>query len=752
MSAIEPIPYPDAKLRRILSTVRTIALVGASANWNRPSYFVMKYLQGKGYRVIPVNPGLAGQELLGERVYASLRDIPDKIDMVEVFRASDQVPPIVDDAIAIGAPVVWMQLGVRNDAAAARAEAAGIEVVMNRCPKIEYGRLGGELSWSGVNSGIIRNRSPEAPTARRARPDAAPSQNLTYGFETRAVHAGATPDPTTGARTTPIFQTASYVFEDVDHAASLFNLHNFGYIYSRLNNPTVSVLEERVASLEGGRAALAAASGHAAQFLVFATMMEQGDEFLASRNLYGGSLTQFGLSFRKLGWTCHFVDPADPENFRRALTPRCKAIFVESLANPGGVIVDLEPVARIAHDAGIPLIVDNTLATPYLCRPIEWGADLVVHSTTKFLDGHGNSLGGIIVESGRFDWSQGDQFPSLTEPEPAYHGLRFYENFGDFAFTTKARAVALRDFGPTMAPMNAFLTITGTETLACAHGAALRECADGGRVSWSSIRAWPGFPMPGSKFEPLSCAGTKIPAARRRRGVHVRRTGRLRGRHEAGGIGPAVFPSGECRRYPQPDPAPGLHHAPSAHRRAAPGSRSRTGCDKAVDRAGNRGRPDRGPGAGARSDQNLTGNQSCMADNAIIEAADHAARNWRFSSKRRIRRGDDSHRTMLSRLLLDTFNPYKPAVIDWPTLEPEARERLINLPIWDIAVQTEGRARLRVLSYARTVQDRCCARRSSSWVSRKGGTRRCCPTWCVPTGSSWTPSPSISSRKTPNGE
>ena len=480
MTALDPIPYADAKLRHILASVRTIALVGASTNWNRPSYFVMKYLQGKGYRVIPVNPGHAGQDLLGERIYANLREIPEKIDMVDIFRPSDHVGPVVDDAIAIGAPVVWMQLGIRNDEAAAKAEAAGIEVVMDRCAKIEYGRLGGELSWSGVNSGIIRNRAAEAPTDRRAKPDPLPSQNVTYGFETRAVHAGAQPDPTTGARTTPIFQTTSYVFDDVDHAASLFNLHTFGYIYSRLTNPTVSVLEERVASLEGGRAALAAASGHAAQFLVFATMMEAGDEFLASRNLYGGSLTQFGLSFKKLGWTCHFVDPKDPENFRRALTPRCKAIFIESLANPGGIIVDLEAVAHIAHEAGIPLIVDNTLATPYLCRPIEWGADIIVHSTTKFLDGHGNSLGGIIVESGRFDWARDNRFPSLTEPEPAYHGLRFYENFGDFAFTTKARAVALRDFGPTMAPMNAFLTITGIETL---HVRMDRHCANAQRVA-----------------------------------------------------------------------------------------------------------------------------------------------------------------------------------------------------------------------------------------------------------------------------
>jgi O-acetylhomoserine (thiol)-lyase len=474
MSQLDPIPYSDAQLRAILERVRTIAMVGASSNWNRPSYFVMKYLQGKGYRVIPVNPGLAGQELLGEKVYPSLRDIPvdaiGPVDMVDVFRSSKEAPKIVEDAIAIGAPVVWMQLGIRNDEAAAVAEAAGIEVIMNRCPKIEFGRLGGELSWGGINSGIIQNRAPQAPRPRsvkggRTKERPSPSHNLSYGFETRAIHAGAAPDPVTGARSTPIYQTTSYVFDDVDHAASLFNLHNFGYVYSRLSNPTVAVLEERIASLEGGRAAVAAASGHAAQFLTFFTLLQPGDEFLASRNLYGGSLTQFALSFKKLGWTCHFVDPSDPENFRRALTPRCKAIFVENLANPGGVIVDIEKVAVIAHDAGIPLIVDNTLATPYLCRPFDWGADLIVHSTTKFLGGHGAALGGMVVESGRFDWSQGDRFPSLTDPEPAYHGLRFFENFGDFAFTTKARAVALRDFGPTLSPMNAFLTITGIETL-----------------------------------------------------------------------------------------------------------------------------------------------------------------------------------------------------------------------------------------------------------------------------------------------
>lgn len=496
--------YSDNFLRGILQRVKTIAMVGASSNWNRPSYFVMKYLQGKGYRVIPVNPGTAGQMLLGEKVYASLKEIPDKIDMVDVFRASDAVGPIMQDAIAIGASVVWTQLGVRNDDAAAVGIAAGLDVVMNRCPKIEFSRLGGELSWSGVNTGIIRNRPAEPPLARRPRGGASPAKNATYGFETMAVHAGAAPDPTTGARATPIFQTTAYVFNDADHAASLFNLHDFGHIYNRLSNPTVAVLEERVATLEGGRAALACASGHAAQFLAFYTLLEPGDEFVASRNLYGGSLTQFALSFKKLGWTCHFVDPTDPENFRRALTPRCKGIFVESLANPGGVVVDIAAIAEVAHSVGIPLIVDNTLASPYLCRPIEHGADIVVHSMTKFLGGHGNSLGGVVVESGKFDWSASGKFPGMCDPEPAYHGLKFYENFGDFAFTTKARAVAMRDFGPTLAPMNAFFILTGIETLplrmerhvANAQKVAAFLDADP-RVAWVSYAGLPASPFHG---------------------------------------------------------------------------------------------------------------------------------------------------------------------------------------------------------------------------------------------------------------
>lgn len=323
-----------------------------------------------------------------------------------------------------------------------------------------------------------------------------------FGFATRTIHAGARPDPVTGARNTPIYQTTSYVFENADHAADLFNLQTFGFIYSRLTNPTVSVLEERVANLEDGRAALCCGSGHAAQFLTFFTLLSPGDHIVASRNLYGGSITQMGLSFKKLGWDCTFVDPTDPEHFRAALTDRTKAIFLEVLANPGGVIVDVEPVADIAREAGVPLIVDNTTATPYLCKPFDWGADLITHSMTKFLSGHGTAVGGAVVESGRFDWGQNDKFPSMTEPEPAYHGLTFAETFGDFGFTTKARAVGLRDFGPSLSPANAFYILTGMETLHIRmerhveNAQAVAEFLDAHpKVSWVSYAGLPSSPF-----------------------------------------------------------------------------------------------------------------------------------------------------------------------------------------------------------------------------------------------------------------
>jgi O-acetylhomoserine (thiol)-lyase len=318
------------------------------------------------------------------------------------------------------------------------------------------------------------------------------------GFETRAVHAGTAPDPATGARAVPIYQTTSFVFDSTDHAARLFNLEEFGQIYSRITNPTAAALEGRLTSLEGGVGTTAAASGHAAQFLAFLPLMQAGDEFIASRNLYGGSATQFGESFARLGWRVHFVDPGDPENFRRALTPACKAIFLENLANPGGIVVDLEAVAAVAHDAGIPLIVDNTLATPYLCRPFEWGADLVVHSTTKFLGGHGNSIGGAVIDSGHFDWSR---VPTLAQSNPAYHGLVFTEAFRKLAYTVYGHAVGLRDFGPALAPLNAFLTLTGIETLPlrmtrhCDNALAVaRFLEQDKRVAWVSYAGLPSSP------------------------------------------------------------------------------------------------------------------------------------------------------------------------------------------------------------------------------------------------------------------
>ena len=292
------------------------------------------------------------------------------------------------------------------------------------------------------------------------------TEQKSFGFETRAIHAGAAPDPATGARQTPIYQTTSFVFEDVDDAASLFNLQKVGFIYSRLTNPTVAVLEERLANLEGGAGATATSSGHAAQLLALFPLMAPGDHIVASKKLYGGSLNQLGISFpRAFGWEPSFVDTDDVNNVKAALTEKTKAIFVESLANPGGVVTDIEAIAKIADEAGIPLIVDNTLATPYLINPIQWGATLVVHSTTKFLSGNGTSVGGVVVDSGKFDWSKSGKFPALSEPDPGYHGLRFHETFGHLAFTIHGHAVGLRDLGPSQAPMNAFLTLNGIETL-----------------------------------------------------------------------------------------------------------------------------------------------------------------------------------------------------------------------------------------------------------------------------------------------
>ncbi len=285
------------------------------------------------------------------------------------------------------------------------------------------------------------------------------------GFSTLAIHAGAQPDPTTGARATPIYQTTSFVFNDTDHAASLFGLQAFGNIYTRIMNPTQAVLEERVAALEGGTAALAVASGHAAQLLIFHTIMRPGDNFIAARRLYGGSINQFGHAFKSFDWHVRWADTGDLESFESQIDDRTKAIFIESLANPGGTFVDIAGIAEIAHRHGLPLIVDNTMATPYLLRPLEYGADIVVHSLTKFMGGHGNSMGGVIVDGGTFDWSASGKYPALSEPRPEYGGVVLHATFGNFAFAIACRVLGLRDFGPAISPFNAFQILNGIETL-----------------------------------------------------------------------------------------------------------------------------------------------------------------------------------------------------------------------------------------------------------------------------------------------
>jgi len=295
-----------------------------------------------------------------------------------------------------------------------------------------------------------------------------------FGFETLCLHAGQQPDPTTGSRAVPIYQSTAYVFDSTDHAASLFNLQTFGNIYTRIMNPTNAVFEERMAALEGGRGALAVASGMAAQMVAILTIMEAEDELVSSSTLYGGTYSQFDVSFRKLGINTKFVNPDEPENFKKAITKKTKAIFAETIGNPLINVLDIEAVASIAHEAGIPLIVDNTFATPYLCRPFEFGADIIVHSATKFICGHGTSIGGVIVESGKFPWDNGN-FPVMMEPSKAYHGVRFYETFGDFGYIMKARVETLRTFGPALSPFNSFLFIQGLETL---HLRMERHCSN----------------------------------------------------------------------------------------------------------------------------------------------------------------------------------------------------------------------------------------------------------------------------------
>ena len=300
-----------------------------------------------------------------------------------------------------------------------------------------------------------------------------------FGFGTLCLHAGQVPDAETGARALPIYQTTSYVFDSADHAASLFNLQTFGNVYTRLSNPTTAALEERVAALEGGRAALAVASGMAAQMAALLTLCRQGDHIVAARTLYGGTYSQLAVTFGQFGIQSTFVDPDRPDAFAAAIRPETKAVYVETIANPQLNVPDLSAIAEVAHEAGVPLVVDNTLASPWLCRPFEHGADIVIHSATKYIGGHGTSMGGVVVESGRFPWDNG-KFPQMTEPSPGYHGVRFFETFGDFGFTMKARMEIVRTLGPTISPFNSFLLMQGLETL---HLRMPRHCENAQRVA-----------------------------------------------------------------------------------------------------------------------------------------------------------------------------------------------------------------------------------------------------------------------------
>jgi O-acetylhomoserine (thiol)-lyase len=326
-----------------------------------------------------------------------------------------------------------------------------------------------------------------------------------FGFGTLCLHAGAIPDPATGARAVPIYQTTSYVFDSADHAASLFNLQTFGNVYSRISNPTVSVFEERVAALEGGRAALAAASGQAAQMCALLTLVQNGDEIVSASTLYGGTYSQFDVMFRQFGIETKFVDPDDPLNFQRAITPKTKVLYAETAGNPRINVLDIEAVAAIAKDAGIPLVIDNTFATPYLCRPIEFGADIVVHSATKYIGGHGTTMGGVLVESGKFPWGNG-KFPGMTTPSRGYHGVIFHETFGDFGYVMKARMETMRTLGPAMAPMNAWLLLQGLETL---HVRMDRHVANALAVAQFLERhpqvSWVNYPsLPSSRYYELA--------------------------------------------------------------------------------------------------------------------------------------------------------------------------------------------------------------------------------------------------------
>ena len=454
----------DLKIANILNSVKTIAMVGVSKNWKRPSNFVMKYLQKYGYKIIPINPNEAGKFILDELCYGNLEEVPIKIDMIEVFRKSEDCLAIAQEAIKIKPKVFWMQLGVVNQDAIKLLKKNGITVVYNKCAKIEHSRIFGSLGSGGFYSKLISSKKQQLMVNKNRSNDA--GFFISKNLETLAIHAGTSPEASTGARSFPIYQTTAFAFDDVDHASSLYNLQEPGNIYARLSNPTTAALEQRIAALDNALGSCCVSSGHAAQLVALYPILGPGKKVVASSKLYGGSITQFTKSFKNFDWKAELVDINNLDEVKRAVKSKnVRALFAESLANPEGNICDISNLSKIAHDEGIPLIIDNTMATQALCKPGDFGADLIIYSTTKFLSGHGNAMGGAIVDMGSFQWNKGREFDKLTTPDTSYHDINFYETFGDLSYINYCHACVLRDLGTTMAPFNAYLTLTGIETL-----------------------------------------------------------------------------------------------------------------------------------------------------------------------------------------------------------------------------------------------------------------------------------------------
>ena len=454
--------FDDLQIANILSSVKTIAMVGASNNWKRPSNFVMKYLQRKGYKIIPVNPREAGKKINNELCYASLKDIPINIDMVDVFRKSDECLELAKETIKIKAKVFWMQIGIFNSDANELILKNNLECIFNRCPKIEHSRIFGELGSGGFYSKLISSKKNKLKSSGKNSGNFFKSNNL----ETLSIHAGTAPDPITGARSFPIYQSTAFAFDDSEHAASLFNLQENGNIYGRLSNPTTAALEQKIAALDNAVGSCCVSSGHAAQLVALYPLLNPGKKIVASSKLYGGSITQFTKTFKSFGWETDLVDITNYEEVKQAIKSKnVRALFAESLSNPEGVVSDITQLSEIAHDEGIPLIIDNTMATQAMCQPANYGADIIIYSTTKFLSGHGNAMGGCVVDTGKFDWANNRGFGKLNEPDASYHGIKFYETFGNLAYINFCHACALRDLGTTMSPFNAYLTLTGIETL-----------------------------------------------------------------------------------------------------------------------------------------------------------------------------------------------------------------------------------------------------------------------------------------------